>query len=96
VPDSITDPADMFSAGEAAQRLRVSVEWLREECRAKRVPHTKIAGRYRFTEAQLQAILAQYAVEVQLPKPSKPERNERKPRKSARVYPRVEANDNDE
>ncbi len=49
---------------EAASRLSVSVNWLRQAVRDKTIPHTKLSDRViRFTEDDLRAILAQSRVE---------------------------------
>lgn len=47
-----------LTVGELAALLRVCTDWVYRECRAHRLPHTRIARRIRFTEAHVQEILA--------------------------------------
>jgi hypothetical protein len=47
---------------QVAAELGVSAEWVRRQCRAGRFPHHRIAGRLRFTDEDLAAILADLAV----------------------------------
>lgn len=51
----ITQP---LTADELAALLRVSVPWIYRECRAGRMPHTRVARQIRFTEDHVRQILA--------------------------------------
>ncbi|GAB3889372.1 PX domain-containing protein [Terrabacter terrigena] len=41
---------------ELAEQLQVSAWFVQQQCRAKRWPHLKVAGRYRFTDAHVTRI----------------------------------------
>lgn len=41
-----------YSAEEVAEAFGVSAWWLKQEARAHRIPATKLAGAWRWTEAQ--------------------------------------------
>ena len=60
----MTPPKDV---DQVAAELGASAEWVRRQCRAGRFPHHRIAGRLRFTDEDLAAILAAMAVPVITP-----------------------------
>ena len=63
----MTGPLLTFT--EAAQRLNVTESWLRSRVKARTVPHTRLGRFIRFTEADLDAIVAAAAEPVVGPKP---------------------------
>lgn len=51
-----------YTIKEVARRLRVSPRWLADECRAERIEHVHIARQRRFTQAQVDALVASKTV----------------------------------
>lgn len=45
---------------ELAELLGLKVSWVEDKCRAREIPHLKIAGAYRFTEQHVAAIIAMH------------------------------------
>jgi excisionase family DNA binding protein len=85
-PDAV--PAEggvlLYTPAEAARRLRVRESWLRKKAAAGEVPRTLLGKHLRFSEADLDAIVAASA------RPATGRRRRRKPasREGGRVLPR--------
>ena len=45
---------------EAAELLRCKASWLREKARLREIPFSKVGGAYRFSDAHLTQIVAQF------------------------------------
>jgi hypothetical protein len=52
----------VYTLPEAADALGCSAKYLADQCRARAVPARKVAGSYKFTEADLWATLDVWAV----------------------------------
>jgi Helix-turn-helix domain len=65
---------------DVADLLGVSQEWLRLQCLSGRVPHVRVARHYRFTDAHVAEIVAQFSV---VPGPDEPANKTRGPRRNA-------------
>lgn len=59
---ALPNDEDIYTIEEVARRLRVSVRWLTDECRAERVEHVHIARQRRFTQEQVDALIASRTV----------------------------------
>lgn len=53
-----------YGTNQVAEWLGVSERWLAKNASGKRFPHILIAGKIRFTEAHIEAIIAAYEVPV--------------------------------
>lgn len=53
--------AHLLTFAEAAERLSVPESWLKNRVAARQVPHTRLGKHVRFTEAQLDQIVAEAA-----------------------------------
>jgi excisionase family DNA binding protein len=47
---------------EVATLLRCSEWWVKEQARNRRIPHTRVGGGYRFTDAHVAAIVRRFEV----------------------------------
>lgn len=47
----------LYTASEAAEILKIHIKTLRRKMHEGEIEHTKVGGRYRFTQAQLEAYL---------------------------------------
>lgn len=47
---------------EVAKLLRCSEWWVKEQARNRRIPHTRVGGGYRFTEAHVTDIISRFEV----------------------------------
>ena len=56
---------DLLTISEAAERLRRKPRWLAEQARLRKVPSTRLGRSTFFTEAQIQQIVADGAVEAE-------------------------------
>ena len=52
-----------YTVSQVAKMLGVSSRWLADKCRAEEVDHVYMARKRKFTPAQVEKVLAQYAVE---------------------------------
>jgi excisionase family DNA binding protein len=73
------------SVPDVAAELGVSEEWIRRQVRAGRFPHYRIAQQIRFTDADVDAIIAALAVPV-APQPDPPAAGPPPPRRVNRRY----------
>ncbi len=48
---------ELYSLSEAAQKLRVSTDWLRDQCREGKVGYHHLAGQYFLSASQIAAVL---------------------------------------
>ena len=53
----------LFTYEQVAERLGVSVVWLRRQVSARRVPYVQLGRSVRFTEAQVQMLIADRTVQ---------------------------------
>src|SRR3954467_11036699 len=54
--------AVLYTAREAARILRCSEWWIKEQARKRRVPFSRVGGKYLFTEAHLNEIISLFEV----------------------------------
>jgi hypothetical protein len=66
----MSGPAPTYSRVEAAEKLGVSVDWLREH--HAEIPHLRLGRLIRFTDAHLARIQADREVQPQMPPSYKP------------------------
>jgi hypothetical protein len=59
-----------YSLAEAAERIPCSQQWLARGLRSGRFAARKIAGRWRFTDTDLEAIIMNCRVKAQSPTPA--------------------------
>lgn len=52
--------ARVYTLGQVAEQLQIKESWLRARCEGREVPFTMLSGSYRFTDAHVEAIVAQY------------------------------------
>lgn len=52
----------LYSAGEAAKILRCSEWWIKEQARKRRVPYSRVGGRYLFTQEHVNEIIRLFEV----------------------------------
>jgi excisionase family DNA binding protein len=69
-PEPESRPKVTFSMAEAAEMLGVGEWWLAEQARAGKVPHIKLGRTRRFSQANIEAIIAGAEQTPQRPAPS--------------------------
>lgn len=63
---------DTLTPDQVAERLGVHRTWVMRRVQRKEVPHLRMGQYVKFTEAQLEQILAKYAVEPKVVSPLAP------------------------
>ena len=71
----MTDQPLFFDYSEAARRLAVKQSWLEAAVQARRIPHHRLGRLVRFSESDLEQILALTAQAAARPRVVKPPRS---------------------
>jgi hypothetical protein len=62
-------PPRAWSTAEAAELLRCTASWLKEQARSSTIPYVKLSGSYHFTDAQLAEIIRIFGAQPREPSP---------------------------
>lgn len=83
-------PRLLYTAPEVAEALGVSAYWLCEQARSGQIPAKKIAGAWRWTRAEVDALLGQGVAPVPRQSKTAPRRARRTAQPSAGTAPVVQ------
>jgi len=83
-------PRLLYTAPEVAEALGVSAYWLCEQARSGRIPAKKVAGAWRWTRAEVEALVGQDIAPVPRQPKTTPRRARRTPQPSAETAPVVQ------